>query len=115
MSTSRQHLLVLTRTIEPAHVFCNELPLDENNIFSAYIAENNETEEIKFKKSKNYGISGLAINQEINSDFFPLPNVDVQNALSDLLRTYSKEKDNFKLDLRIYNEESSNVTIPCKK
>ena len=61
--------------MEPAHVFYNELPLDENNIFSANLPENNEIEEIKFKKSKNYAISGLTINQEVNSDFVPLPNV----------------------------------------
>ena len=34
----------------PAHIFHNELPLDENNIFSANLTENNELEEIKFKK-----------------------------------------------------------------
>ena len=101
--------------MEPARVFYNELPLDEKNIFSANLAENNETKETKFKKSKNYAISGLAINQEVNSDFVPLPNVDAQNALSDFIRTCSKEKENFKLDLRTYNEESFDVTIPFKK
>ena len=101
--------------MEPARVFYNELPLDEKNIFSANLAENNETKETKFKKSKNYAISGLAINQEVKSDFVPLPNVDAQNALSDLIRTCSKEKENFKLDLRTYNEESFDVTIPFKK
>ena len=69
----------------------------------------------KFKKSKNYAITRLAINQEVNSDFVPLPIVDAQNPLSDLIRTYSKEKENFKLDLRIYNKESFDVTIPFKK
>ena len=70
---------------------------------------------IKFKKSKNYAISRLAINQEVNSHFVPLPHVDAQNALNDLRRTYSKEKENSKLDLRIYNEESFDVTIPFRK
>ena len=55
--------------MEPADVFYSEL-LSEN------LSENNEIEEIKFKKSKNYAISGLAINQEVNSEFVPLPNVD---------------------------------------
>ena len=66
-------------------------------------------------KLKNYGMSGLAINQEVNSDLVSLPKVDAQNDLSDLIRTYSKEKENFKLDLRIYNKESFDVTIPFKK
>ena len=69
----------------------------------------------KFKKSKNYAISGLAINQEVNSDFVPLPVVDAQNPLSHLIRTCSKEKENFKPDLRIYNKESFDVTIQFKK
>ena len=38
-----------------------------------------------------------------------------QNTLSDFIRTYSKEKENFKLDLRIYNEESFDVTTHLKK
>ena len=78
--------------MEPAHVFYNEFPLDANNIFSANVTESNEIEEIKFKKSNNCAIGRLAINQEVNSYFVPLPNVDAQNALSDLTRTYSKEK-----------------------
>ena len=101
--------------MEPVHVFSSELPLEENNIFSVNLAENNETEEIKFKKSKNYTIRGVAINQEVNSDFVPLSNVHAQNALSDFIRTYSNEKDNLKLDLRIYNEESFDVIIPFTK
>ena len=35
--------------------------------------------------------------------------------MRDLIRTYAKEKENFKLDLRICNEESFDATIPFKK
>ena len=76
--------------MEPAHVFYNEFPLDENNIFSANVIETNEIEEIKFKKSNNYAISGVAINQEVNSGFVVLAYVGTQNALSDLIRTCLK-------------------------
>ena len=76
--------------MESAHVFYNEFPLDKNNIFSANVIETNEIEEIKFKKSNNYAISGVAINQEVNSGFVVLAYVGAQNALSDLIRTYSK-------------------------
>ena len=64
--------------MEPAHVFYNEFPLDENNIFSANVIETNEIEEIKFKKSNNYAISGVAINQEVNSGFVVLAYVGAQ-------------------------------------
>ena len=56
-------------------VFCKELPLDEDNIFSANLAENNEIEQIEFKKSKLCAISELSIDQGIASNVF-LPNVE---------------------------------------
>ena len=58
--------------MEPAHVFYKELLLDENNIFSLNLAENNEFEEIKFKKSKEYAGTSLSINQEVESDLVPI-------------------------------------------
>ena len=102
------------KTLEPAHVFYNELPLDENTIFSISLTENNEIEEIKFKKSN--AISGLPINQEIdNKEFVPLPNTDAEHQLSELIRAYSKEKEKFNLNLRIYSEESFEIIIPFQK
>ena len=66
--------------MEPVHLFYNKLLLDENNIFSSNLTENNDTQEIKFKKSNNYAISGLSINQEIdNKEFVPLPNTGVEH------------------------------------
>ena len=44
-----------------SHVFYKEIPLDENNIFSANLMENNGVEQAKFKKSKIYAINGLSI------------------------------------------------------
>ena len=38
--------------MEPTYVFYSKLPLDENNIFSANLAENNEIEEVKLKNLK---------------------------------------------------------------
>ena len=99
------------KTLEPAHVFYNELPFDENTIFSISLTENNEIEEIKFKKSN--AISGLPINQEIdNKEFVPLPNTDAEHQLSDIMRPYSKEKEKFSLTLRMYTKESFDITIP---
>ena len=54
--------------MEPIHIFYRELPLDENNTFKANLAEKNEVEEVKFKKSKEYAVTGLSINQDVDSD-----------------------------------------------
>ena len=39
--------------MEPVHIFYKELSPDENNIFTADIAEKNEVEYVKFKNLKN--------------------------------------------------------------
>ena len=116
ISTSEQCPLSQPKTMEPGHVFYNELLLNENNIFSANLTGNNETEEIKFKKSNNYAISGLSVNQEIdNKEFFPLPNTDAEHQLSELMRAYSKEKEKFNLNLRMCSKESFDIIIPFQE
>ena len=53
--------------MEPIHIFHKELPICENSHFVANMAEKNEVEEAKFKKSKEYAVTGLSINQDIDS------------------------------------------------
>ena len=38
--------------MEPIHIFYKEVPVNENDIFTANIAEENEIEEVRFKQSK---------------------------------------------------------------
>ena len=38
--------------MELIHIFYKELPIDEDKIFTANILEENEVEEVEFKKSK---------------------------------------------------------------
>ena len=64
--------------MEPIHIFYKELPVDENNIFTANIAEENEVEEVRFKKSKEYAVIGLPINQDINCSLAAVTDTDRQ-------------------------------------
>ena len=48
--------------MEPIHIVSKELPVDENNIFTPNITEKNEVENVKFKKSLEYAVTGLSIN-----------------------------------------------------
>ena len=77
--------------MESSHVFYKELPVDKDNIFSANLAEDNEIEQIKFKKLKKYAMSGLSINQNTTL-YVPLPNIEGHKALSNILRTYLRKK-----------------------
>ena len=43
------------------HIFYKELPVDDDNIFSANVAENNEIEEVSLKKDQKYMVTGLSL------------------------------------------------------
>ena len=96
------------------HVFYKEFPIVEDNIFSGNLTENNEFEQISFKKSKLYAISGLSLDQDTASNIF-LPNVEGKKALSDILRTYVEEKYKFNLDLKSQKEYYFGINVPFVK
>ena len=100
--------------MEFPHVFYKEISVDEKNIFSANLAENNDVDQITFDKCKTYVISGVSIDQDIQSNV-SLPNIEGKKALSDILRTYALEKEKFKLDLKIYKEDWFDITVPFQK
>ena len=77
--------------MEFSHVFYKELAIDDDNIFSSNLTENNKIEEIKIKKWKIYSINRLSIDQDLNSNV-SLPTIEGRNALRDVLRVYEEEK-----------------------
>ena len=95
-------------------MFYKEIPLDEDNIFSANLMENNGVEKVKFKKSKIYAVIGLSIDQDTKSNV-SLPNVEGKKAHSDILRTFVEEKNKFKLDLKILKENYFDINVPFQK
>ena len=86
-----------------SHIFYEELPADDDNIFSANPTENNEIEEVVLRKDQNYMITGLSINQKIDSNAI-IPDHDARNSLNDMITTYEKEKQVFYLTCKIYKE-----------
>ena len=85
--------------------------MDEDNIFSANLTENNEVKQIKFEKTKMYAFSGLSIDQD-TKPYVSLPNVEARKALSDILRTCGEEISKFNLDLKIYKENDFDINVP---
>lgn len=49
-------------------------------------------EEVKFKKSVEYAVTGLSINQDIDSSLGAVTDTDRQEALSNLIQTLVKTK-----------------------
>lgn len=62
--------------MEPIHIFYKVLPLDENNIFTANLTKKNKAEEVKLKKSKEYAVTGLSIDQDVDSDLVAVTDTD---------------------------------------
>ena len=101
--------------MEPIHIFYRELPIDKNNIFTANLAEKNEVQEVKFKTSKEYAITGLSISQDIDSNIAAVTDTDREEIISNLTQKLVREKKDPNLDLRGYNEEAFEKIIPFKK
>ena len=100
--------------MEFLHTFYKELPIDEDNIFSLNLSENNKVDSVKFDKPKKYEISGFSINQSTGPGVFFL-NVEGKKALNNVLRTYAAEKDKFNLDLRTYKKVGLILPFPVIK
>ena len=108
-------MIVTGATMEPIHIFSKELSTDKNNIFTANLAEQNEVVEVKFRKSREYAVTVLSINQDIHSDLVEVTDTDRQEAISNLTQRLVKQKKDPDLDLRMYNEEAFEKIIPSKK
>ena len=101
--------------MEPTHIFYKELHVNENNIFTANIAEKNEVENVKFNKSLEYAVTGLSINQDIGSELMTETDIDRLNFLSNSIQNLVKEKKEPDLDLKISNPETKDIIIPFQK
>ena len=69
------------------------------------LQKKNEVENVKFKKSFEYAVTGLSINQRIDSNLVAVIDTNRQTVLSNLIQKLVKEKKEPDLDLKIYNEE----------
>ena len=89
--------------------------VNEDNIFTANIAEKNEVESVKFKKSVEYAVTELSINQGINSKIVAVTDTDRQHFPSILIQKHVKDIKEPNLDLKISKPETSEIIIPFRK
>ena len=90
--------------MEPIHIFYKELSTHENNIFTSNLAE-------KFKRSREYAVAGLSINQDLDYKIIDVTDTDRLERISKLIQKLVKEKKEPDLDLRIRNEETIEKVI----
>ena len=101
--------------MEPVHIFYKELHADENNVFTANITEKNEVVYVKFKKSQEYGVTGLSVNQDVGDSLITLTNIAQILSLYHEIQNLRKEVIELNLDLKITNPEIKNVIVPFTK
>ena len=53
--------------MEPIHIFYSQPKIDGNNVFTANISQENEVENVIFKKNKECAITGMTIKPDIGS------------------------------------------------
>ena len=53
--------------MEPTHIFYKQLPIDENNVFTANVSKKNEVQNILFRKSNEYAIIVLVLSQNTDN------------------------------------------------
>ena len=113
--------------MEPVHIFYKELPIDQNNTFTANITQENEVEKAKFKKSREYAVTGLSINQDIGSSVVAITDTDRQDEISNFMLKLVKEKKEPPFSKKKKNKKQTatelspikltfyNTTTKCKK
>ena len=50
--------------MEPAHIFYKKLPIGDDNIFTKNLSEKSELQGMLFKKSNEFAVTGLSVNQD---------------------------------------------------
>ena len=71
--------------MEPIHIFYKELSTDKKKHFTADLAEKNEIEEVKFKTSREYAVTGLSINQDLHSKVIAVTDNDRLETMDNLI------------------------------
>ena len=89
-NVSAPQKFLFVEKMEPIHIFYKELTVAENNIFTANTTEKNEVENVRFKKSVVYAVTGLLINQDINTTLIVGTDMGRQNVLSNLIQKFVK-------------------------
>ena len=92
--------------MEPIIYFTRSFLLIKITLSLLIQQKKNEVEEVKFKKSREYAVTGFSINQDVDSDLVVVTDTDRQEAISNLIQRLVKDKKDPDLDLRIYNEEA---------
>ena len=87
--------------------------VDDDNIFSANLAENNEIKDVSLKKGQKYMVTELSINSKHDPDVI-ISDLNARNSLSDMTISSEEEITKFYLDCQFYKKDLFDVATPFK-
>ena len=102
--------------MEPTHIVYKELPIDENNIFPANLSKKYEVQNILFRKSNDYAVIGLVVNQNTDNLIQVTDRnrqIITQELIENLLKEQKEEEHAYRL--KIYHYEGYEKTAPLTK
>ena len=102
--------------MEPTQIFYKQLPIDENNVFTANVSKKNEVQNILFRKSNEYAVIGLVISQNTDN-LIEVTDTNRKRILQELIENLLKEEkeEEHVYGLKIYLSEGYEKLVPLTK
>ena len=102
--------------MEPNQIFYKQLPIDENNVFTANVSKKNEVQNILFRESNEYAVIGLVISQNTDN-LIEVIDRNRKRILQELIENLLKEEKEEKhvYGLKIYLSEGYEKLVPLTK
>ena len=102
--------------MDPSYIYFEEIKIDQDNIFTANFAEENEIENVKCNKENEYGITGLTISADLrDKKILKIENEKEQDKISREIQELIKQNKEPNLTFIISHPETKSIEIPFVK
>ena len=98
--------------MDPSYIYFKEIKVDQDNTFTANFSEENETENVKFNKENEYGITGLTIKADLpDKKILKIENEKEQDKISREIQELIKQNKECNLIFIISHPETKSIEI----
>ena len=102
--------------MDPSYIYFKEIKIDQDNTFTANFSEENEIENVKFKKENEYGITGLTINVDLpDKKILKIENENEPDNISREIQELIRQNKEPNLTFIISHLETKSIIIPFVK
>ena len=102
--------------MDSSYIYFKEIKIDQDNTFTANFSEENEIENVKFKKENEYGITGLTINVDLpDKKILKIENENEPDNISREIQELIRQNKEPNLTFIISHLETKSIIIPFVK